>query len=191
MKTTELSHQESLEIISEMIGRAKQSFAKGGSFYFLLWGLTMATANFGHYVLETIVEYEMPYIVWLITIPTMLASIIYGIKHSKKKAAVGYFDRIYGQVWMAIGISITVCLVFMYKLDFYHNAVILLMAGIGTYSSGILLRFKPLVIGGLLLFVGGAIAFNVTPADQQLVAGISLVFGYLIPGFLLKRAENG
>lgn len=37
--------QQSLQIITEMIGNAKQNLAKDGSFYFLLWGMVVAFAT--------------------------------------------------------------------------------------------------------------------------------------------------
>ena len=48
----ELTHQESLDLIAEMIKQAKRNVAKGGSNQILLWGWTIAFANFGHYALH-------------------------------------------------------------------------------------------------------------------------------------------
>jgi len=78
----------------------------------------------------------------------------------------------------------------MSKLSFNHNAVISLLSGLGTYISGTMLRFKPLIIGGVWLWVVAIVAFSVSVQDQYLVAGIGLVIGYLIPSYLLKRQEN-
>ena len=77
MSEKELSKEESLQLITEMIGQAKRNFAKGGSFYFLLWGFVVMTANLGHYIL-TAIEFEHPYYVWSLTIPAAIISMVYG-----------------------------------------------------------------------------------------------------------------
>ena len=186
----ELSKDESLTLITEMIGQAKRNLAKGGSFYFLLWGWVVTLANLGHYFIARFNWYEHPYIVWLLVIPAVIVTIIYSARRDKRAKVISHYDRVYSHLWMAVFIAIMVLLMFMQKLDFNQNAVILLFSGLGTYLSGFLLRFKPLIIGGIALGVSSVIAFNVAVNDQYLVAGIGLVLGYLIPGYLLKRAES-
>lgn len=184
------SNQESLEIIGEMIGQAKRNFAKGGSFYFLFWGFVVSIANLSFYYLETVVGYPRPQIVWLITIPAVIITIVYSVRQQKMAKVVGHLDRIYGQIWIAIFIGIMILLVFMREVNMYHNAVILLFSAMGTYVSGQMLRFRPLIFGGISLFVAACIAFKVSPTDQSLVAGLGIIVGYIIPGFMLKRLEG-
>ena len=186
----ELSKDESLALITEMIGQAKRNLAKGGSFYFLLWGWVVALANLGHYLIDRFDWFEHPYIVWLLMIPAMIVTIIYSARRDQRSKIVSHYDRVYSHLWIAVFIAIVILLTFMQKLDFNQNAVILLFSGLGTYLSGYLLRFKPLIIGGVALGVSSIVAFNVSVNDQYLVAAIGLVLGYLIPGYLLKRAES-
>ena len=58
------------------------------------------------------------------------------------------------------------------------------------YITGTLLRFKPVIVGGVLLWVAVIVAFNVTVIDQYLVAGVAIALGYLVPGYMLKKAES-
>ena len=189
MKTQELTKEESLEIITSMIGEAKRSIAKGGSFYFLLWGFVVAIANFGQYILDMI-DYGRPYIVWSISIPAAMVTVIYSVKLGRRSGVTSHFDRIYGQIWMVLGIAMVCTLVFMSKINFNHNAIIMLLAASGTYISGSMLRFKPLIFGGLILILASCVAFTQTPENQNLVAGIAIIAGYIIPGFLLKKQEG-
>lgn len=184
------SNQESLEIIGDMISKAKRNIAKGGSFYFLLWGFVVSIANLSFYYLEAVVKYDKPYVVWIITFPASIITIVYSIRQGKRARAVSHFDRIYGHVWSAIFIGIMILLVFMKEINMNQNAVILLFSGMGTYASGQMLRFKPLIFGGISLFIASIIAFKVSPIDQNLVAGLGIIVGYIIPGFMLKRKEG-
>ncbi|MDA0193586.1 MAG: hypothetical protein O2887_03390 [Bacteroidetes bacterium] len=190
MKNVELTKEEHLALISEMIVQAKQNVAKGGSFYFLLWGWVIMLANLGHYLIDKLDLYPYPFVVWFLTIPALIATIIYGIRQDRNARVVSHYDRIYGHLWTGIFVLIITVLAFMSKLSFNHNAVILLLSGLGTYISGTMLRFKPLIFGGIWLWAVAVVAFSVSVQDQYLIAGIGLFIGYLIPGYLLKRIEN-
>jgi len=189
MSDKELTKEESLELITEMIGQAKRNFARGGSFYFLLWGWVVMLANIGHYIL-TVIDYSMPYIVWAATIPAGIASMVYGARIEKRMKVRSHLDRMYGFIWLGVFIGVVIILYFMANVNYNVNAIILTFAGLGTFLSGLMLRFSPLVIGGFALWISSIIAFNLPPNDQYLVGAVGILAGYLIPGYLLKRAEN-
>lgn len=185
----QLTPNESLDIITNAIRQAKMNIEKGGSFQILWWGWIIAIANFGHYILIK-TGFEAPYIVWILIIPGVIVSAIKGYQMKKSARVVTFIDTLYGHIWLAAFIVIMTSVIFMSKLNYYHEPVILGVAGMGMYITGMLLRFKPVIIGALILWVGSLIAFNVPVNDQLLVGGISIVLGYLIPGYLLKRAER-
>ncbi|RED99834.1 DUF92 domain-containing protein [Marinoscillum furvescens] len=190
MKDKALTHEESLNMITAMIRQAKSNYQKGGSFYFLLWGWVVMLANFAHYYFLSFTSFEHPYIAWLVTIPAGIGSAIYGARQKQQAGVTTPMERLYGHVWAAVGVGIILALMFMRQLDFNHSAVILLLAAIGTYISGQMLRFKPLVFGGVALLLASILAFNVPVVDQLLVGGIGILAGYLVPGYLLKNKEK-
>jgi len=190
MSDKELTKDESLDLIVNMIGQAKRNIAKGGSFYFLLWGWVVMLANLGHYILGAYDLYEHPYIVWLITIPAGIASAVYGARQGRNARVKSHLDRLYGLMWMAIAVAVMTLIFFIGNVDTNVNATILLFAGLGTLNSGLMLRFKPLVLGGLALWISSIVAFNLPITEQYLVGAIGIFAGYLIPGYLLKKAEN-
>lgn len=187
----ELSKDESLALITEMIGQAKRNVAKGGSFYFLLWGWVVMICNLGHYLLWKFDLFEAPYIVWVLTIPAGIVSMIYGMRQSKESKVTSHLDNLYSMIWLAVFVGVLIMLAFMDNINYNINAVILSFAGIGTFISGIALRFRPLVLGGIALWIASIIAFNLEPMDQYIVAAVGIFAGYLIPGYLLRKAEGG
>ncbi|WP_425392888.1 hypothetical protein [Ekhidna sp.] len=189
MSNKELSKDESLTLIAEMIGQAKRNVAKGGSFYFLLWGWVVMVANLGHYLIAKFQWYEHPYIVWLLVIPASIVSMVHGARRSKNSPVKSHLDGLYGQIWLAVFIGIMVIIFFMAEAG-NLNAIILTFAGIGTYISGQALRFTPLIMGGVALWVASIVAFNLDPIDQYLVGTVGILAGYLIPGYLLRKAEK-
>ncbi len=190
MSEKELTRDESLQLITEMIGQAKRNFARGGSFYFLLWGWVVMLANLGHYILATFTNFEQPHIVWVATIPAGIISGIYGGRQSRIAKVKSHFDRMYAYIWLAVFCSVLIILFFMGDVNYNVNAIILVFAGLGTLLSGLMLRFRPLVLGGLALWVSSVVAFNLPVIDQYLVGTLGILAGYLIPGYLLKKAEN-
>lgn len=186
----ELSPTESLKIINEMIAKAKNNFEKSGSFYFLLWGWVVMAANLGHYFLERFTTYEYPFVVWLIALPAIALTISHSMRQRNNAGSQTHLSGLYGQVWMAVGVCLILSLVFMSKINFNHTAIIMMLAGLGTYLSGRMLKFRPLLFGALALWLSSLICFNLPMVDQYLVAAIGILAGYLIPGYLLKSAER-
>ncbi|MEM6641464.1 MAG: hypothetical protein AAF616_00680 [Bacteroidota bacterium] len=185
-----LTNEERLILISDMISQAKKNFASGGSFHFLLWGWVISLANFGHYFLEKFDLFDAPFIVWLITFPASVVSIWYGFAKSKNAPVRSHLDTVYSSIWISVFAMVIICLVFMAKLGFNHNPIILLFAGLGTFISGILMKYRPIKIGGIILWVGACMGLFSSVTDQQLIAGISVILGQLIPGYMLKKVES-
>ncbi|XOV93122.1 MAG: hypothetical protein ACFHWX_00130 [Bacteroidota bacterium] len=189
MNEKAMTNEESLALIGRMISQAKENYSKGSSFYFLLWGWIVLIANIGHYLIQKFDWFDRPYYIWVITIPAIILTIIRSIKESKEGLVTTHLDRLYGHVWIGVGIGIGVSIMFMSQINYYHNAFILLFAMIGTYVSGQMLRFRPLMLGAVAFLVASIICFNVSMVDQYLVGGIGILLGYLIPGYLLKVKE--
>ena len=186
----ELSSKEQIKFISEMIYQAKRNFAGERSFYFLLWGWVVSVANFVHYILDIFRLYEAPYLVWLIAIPAAIASIWYGFKKSTTTQVTSHLDKVYASIWIGIIVMIIICLIFMSRINYNHNPIILLFAGLGTFVSGILIKYKPIIIGAIVLWAGACSGLLFSVSNQQLISGIAVFLGYLIPGYMLKKAEK-
>jgi hypothetical protein len=186
METTDkkLTAQESLDIIAAMIQQAKGNVQKN-SFYFLLWGWVVALANLGMYVLIHI-NYPRPYLIWLITVPAWILSMYNGFRHGKQKQNKTLLGQITLWTWVSFGITVAVLIFFGYKINFQLNPLILLISAIPTLVSGIVLRFRPLVMGGVLFWVFGITGFLVPMAYQNLVGALAVICGYLVPGYMLK-----
>jgi len=179
-----LSASESLEIITRMIRKTQGNVKKSG-FYFLFWGWVIAIANVGMFLLIQI-EYSRPYLIWLITLPAFLVSFLYGLKHRKESRVVTHIDKTTMWLWITFGLSIFTLVPFGSAINWNLNPVILIMTVIPTLVSGILIRFKPLILGGVCIWLCGVICFLVEFPYQYLVGAIAIICGYLIPGYMLK-----
>jgi hypothetical protein len=186
MMEKELSSKESLSLITEMISRAKKGAAGDGSFQLLLWGWVIAICNFGHYALIK-VGYETPYVVWLLIIPATIISIVKGFNERKIARVKTHFDDILAQLWLWIFIGIIIVLSFMSVIGYNHNPVILLLASVGVFTTGALIKDFTVKAGGMVLLLGGIVGFLLPVTEQLLVGGVAMILGYLVPGYLLKK----
>lgn len=183
----ELSARQSLDIITQMIMEAKGKVRRN-SFYFLFWGWVVVIANAGMYAL-ILVEYRHPYVAWAITIPAWIYTLYRAFTQHRTGEMATHFDRISGALWISFGVTLFVLVGFGYKINFQLNPVILIVTAVPTFVSGVILRFKPLMFGGATFWTGGAVAFLVPLEVQPLVSAVTVIAGYLVPGYML-RARN-
>ncbi len=183
-----LSTQDSLQIIVTMIQQAKGNVQRD-SFYFLLWGWVIALANIGHYVILKFTAYPRPYIVWLVAIPAYAVTLIYGYRQGKKQISRTHLDKVSAILWIGFGVSVPVIILFGERINYNINPIILLMAALPTFISGILINFRPLLIGGVLFWVASIVSFMVPYEFQYPLMAITIILGYLIPGYILKKSK--
>lgn len=183
-----LSASQSLDIITQMIHQA-QGNVRGSSFHFLLWGWVVAAANLGMFTLIQL-EYSRPYIVWLITIPAWITSMYFGYKQGRAERMVTHIDRIAMWMWIIYGVSIFTLVFFGKAINWNLNPVILLMTVVPTFVSGVVIRFKPLILGGISIWFFSIVCFLVDMQYQFLVGALAVTIGYLIPGYLLRYKKD-
>lgn len=188
METNErqLSGQEHLEIIARMINQALGNVSQG-SFHLLLWGWVIMVASLGHFFLVQFTESPAPYRIWFIVIPGILVSFYYGFKKGLQARVRTILDSLYMWIWISFVFCFFLLQLFLSGSMEHFAPYVLMLAGYATLLSGILLKFKPLMVGGFM-FWGFAIgAFFSGPAYGLLINGLVVLCGYLIPGYMLKQ----
>jgi hypothetical protein len=69
----------------------------------------------------------------------------------------------------------------------YINPIVLTVYGMPIFLSGIILRFKPLVIGGIGCWVLSIAATFISNYDYQfLLIPLAMVIAWITPGYLLR-----
>ncbi|NOZ47815.1 MAG: hypothetical protein GXO79_13695 [Chlorobi bacterium] len=184
-----LDKEKSLDIITEMINRAKGNI-QSEYIFFLIWGWVIALASIAHFSIIKFTNYPHPEIAWSLIIVGIVLSGWHGYKIGKKTKVKTYADSVYSKVWLVFLINYFIILLFMKTLNYNITPVILLLAGGSTFLSGIVINFKPLIYGGILLWIAAVVSFIFSGEIQLLVSGISIMIGYLIPGYMLKSKNK-
>ncbi len=185
----EMSPQESLDIISAMIRQAKGN-TQSNSFYFLLWGWVVALAHLGIFYLLTFTNYQRPEFIWLISIPAAFASVIYGYRGHRAARVSTPLDSTITWLWGAYAVTIFVIICFGKSVNFQIVPLILLFTGVATLLTGKLIKFNPLIVGGISIWSFGVAAFLLPYNYQSLIAGVAFSVGYIIPGHMLRKQKE-
>jgi uncharacterized membrane protein len=180
-----MSGEESLRIISEMINKTKVNIQQG-SFHLLFWGWLILVCSLADPLITRFTAYSHPYYVWFLGIPGGIVSMIYGIANGRKAKVQTYADRLYMWVWMGFLISFLVLFIIHSKRLDTISQYILMLVGFPTFVSGFIIKFKPLIIGGLLFWVIAVIVSFADPSIAPFGMPVAVITGYLIPGYMLK-----
>jgi hypothetical protein len=191
METDEkvMTGEESLRIISDMINRTKVNIRQG-SFHLLFWGWLIFFCSLSEYLLYRFTDIENPWLVWLLVIPGAFVSFIYGYVKGKRSPFHTYADMLY--MWTWIGFFISAIVLFIIISDKMESIApyILMLAAIPTFISGFIVRFYPLIFGGISFWVFALIAYFAGPVVGPLAVPAAMLTGYLIPGYMLKSKDN-
>lgn len=185
------SPEESLRLIQSMITKTKDAVAVD-SFYFLFWGWLVFACCLVEYVLMAFFEYPNHSFVWWSMPLGGIISGTYSARQAKRKKSMTYIEEALSFLWIAIGMSFFVMVFINVISDAWKTAFTyyILMYAIGTFVSGKLIRFRPLVIGGILNFILAAVSIKFNFANQLLVGALAILISYIIPGHLLRMKYN-
>lgn len=181
--------QKSLELIEAMFKESKKSFCRN-SFYFIFWGFILAAAGLTEYFMRGM---ENHWIVWpIITTIGGIVSMVQGIREGKRQNVVTIGDRVVMLIWLGFVAALVYAIVFSLFHHMTPHAFVMLVTAYATFLTGGVSKFKPLLWGSLALFIGAVLAGFVIPMKEQgLLFAVAITLGYVIPGILLRRSENG
>ena len=185
------SPQQSLQLIESMIKKVRSDIGRN-RFYFLLWGWTAFSAILMQFVLKVLVQYPYHYLVWLCVIPAIIITNVRSYKQEKETYSTYVGDSM-KHLWIGLGFSFFVLsIIISFSPGGWHIAYpfFILFYGLGTFVSGMFLKFKPLIIGGIFNWVLACICVLLPYDYQLLVAAAAILTSYIIPGHLIQPAKK-
>jgi hypothetical protein len=191
METEEkmMTGEESIRIITDMINKTKVNIRQG-SFHLLFWGWLILACSLSEYLLYKFTDFANPWYVWLFVIPGVLVSMIYGYIKGRKALVYTYGDKLYVWTWMAFFFASVVLFIIVSDDMGSVGPYIITMAGIPTFISGVIIKFRPLIVGAVTFWVFAVVAHFAGPGIAPLAVPFAMLTGYLIPGYILK-IRNG
>ncbi len=184
-----MTGEESLKIITDMINRTKVNIGQG-SFHLLFWGWLILICSLSDFILMRFMEFEHSYYVWFLVIPGVFVSMIYGFAKGRKARVHTYAERLYMWTWLGFFVVFIALFIIQFKRMEAFGLYILLLAGFATYVSGIIIRFRPLIIGGISFWVIAVAVSFAGPSIAPLGMPLAVITGYLVPGYMLKNKSE-
>lgn len=162
------------------------------SIYFLVWGWLTFFACTGQFVLKNIFQYEKHYLVWTVIIIGIVFSIYQGRKEEKTSKVKTYIDDSIKHLWTGMAVSFFVLGMILTKLG-WGTAIFpffIMMYGLGTFVSGSIIRFRPLIIGGILAWALAIGSTFVSYDYQMLFGAAAILISYIMPAYLLRSRNK-
>lgn len=189
---TKFTEQQSIQVIHEMIENTRAKFNDNGFFY-LLWGWLVLIASLSQFVMMNL-GIKNDWIVWpVLMIGGGIASGIAGHRLGKKRRVKTFFDTAIIALWSAFIITLFIILFAAGagRMSFnMANVQIIALYGLGTYISGRMMNFKPLIIGGIFSWVIVVVGLFLPPFYSLPLVSVSILVSYLIPGYMLKARSK-
>jgi hypothetical protein len=198
------SEVDSLKLITEMINKTKQSFHDTG-FGPIMWGSVVtfcALVSFCSYQFN----FKLPFDIWLLVFVAIVPQVIYSFNESKRKKVKTYNDIALDFTWIAFGITMFVigfAINFLvkdyssipnivtvrgdFRLSNHFTAFYLMIYAIPTFITGGIMKFKPMIWGGVLCWVLAIVSCFTDSKLDMLFTAIAATCAWLIPGLLINK----
>lgn len=191
MNEERFSPEQSIQLIQSMISKAKDEIVDDG-IYYLVWGWLTFIACTGQFILKHIYNYEGHYQVWWLLIIGVVFSVYNSIKNEKKSKVKTYIGESMKFLWIGMGIAYFVLSMILSKIG-WGSAVFpffIMLYGLGTFVSGSIIRFRPLITGGLIAS-GLAIVSAFVEYDFQILFGsAAILISYIIPAYMMRNRNK-
>jgi uncharacterized protein with PQ loop repeat len=211
MEEKQLTEKESLNLITQMINKAKDSYHDTG-IGAIMWGAVVAICSLVK-LSEIHFGYRLPFDVYLLTLAAIIPQIFISIKEKRERKVKSYDDIYLGYLWLGYGICIFLMILIVnnvyaelnplvkdYKeltkgridwVDFrfseFVSPLFLLLYGFPTFVTGAACKFKPMLWGGILCWTCSIIAIYTTIKIDLLLTAASAIMAWLIPGILMEK----
>ncbi|MCX6317462.1 MAG: hypothetical protein NTW29_09245 [Bacteroidetes bacterium] len=203
-----LSEKESLDLIARMINKAKDACHDTG-IAAIMWGAVIAVCSLVR-LAELQFGFTMPFDIYWLTFVAVIPQIYFTIKEKKNRKVKAYGDEFYDYLWIGFGICIFLMIYTTshmfnewkpvaveykslaghsssFRLYEYSSSLFLLLYGMPTFVTGVSMRFKPMLWGGLLCWVCCLVCLYTPVKTDLLLVALSSVSAWLIPGIIMEK----
>ncbi len=183
MEENNFTEKESLQLINEMIGKAKKSYVTKG-IASMVWGALITFCGLvSWYEIHFKVDFGD---VWLITLIAIIPQIYFSIKEKRSKQFISHNESTTNFIWIAFAVSMFITTAYFGRMVGTNPMpIIMMLYAVPTFIIGGMHKFKPMILGGIFCWIASVISiFTNVEIDVLLMAACGL-FAWLIPGIIL------
>lgn len=184
MEEKELSYEESLKLINNMIGKAKKSYVTKG-IAAIVWGALIVICSLVTWA-EIQFKSDIGFDVFILLILAIVPQVYFSAKEKRSKKFVSFEEGTAGYVWMAFGIAIFITSFYNSKYGTSESStLIMILYGIPTFITGGMVKFRPMIIGGIICWALSIVSVYTPVKIDMLLMACCGLFAWLIPGIIL------
>jgi uncharacterized membrane protein len=213
----QMTEQESLQLITSMIQKAKGCYNERGTGP-ILWGTVVTIASLVNY-LQMEYHFDLPFDIWLIVMAAIIPQIVMTYQERKTQPHKKFEDEAINAVWFVYAFTIfglsayqmivpdvTVAAINaegwqMIKHTIDNSkpdeqirpfapsfySIYILVYAFPTLVTGITKKFKPMLIGGGLAYVFFIWSCFTVTKYDMLLGAVAAFFCWFIPGLILRK----
>lgn len=208
MENKNLTEAQSLELISSMIQDSRARLARNSGTPFLIWGYTtIGVSLFNALALYLGWSGSWAWSWFAIPVIGWVGMMLWG---KREPSARNYIDRVFSILWATLGISFAWFFIAAIVYGCSISYITILVMGVGTVISGLLLQNKATTICGCVAMLSSLIfpavyliitKGNISPSvatslaeswlwGEKVVFAAIFLFMMVVPGHILNRKYN-
>ena len=190
MEERKLNEKESLELIAQMIQNTKNRLETNCGMPFLFWGYTtLFVSLLIWFLVVTTRNYYWQYLWFLL--PIIAGTGTYLSTRNQQPGIKTHLDKVINYIWLVFGITgflISMLAMFFWQLPILF--IILLLMGMGTTLTGLVVDYKTVTICGTLGALSSIGCLFYSGPNQILIFAPVFIFMMVIPGHVLNHAAR-
>lgn len=182
----ELTSQESLALIAQMINKAKRDYLDSG-LSALLWGSVIIFCCLVTYA-NYWIKWPALYYVWFLTVAAVVPQILIVMREWKERKHRAYDGDLMSGVWIGFGATMFVMgFIFSRYPSEATTSLYLAVYGIPTFAIGYARQFRPMLYGGIICWLLAICALFCGYPNTILCLGLGALVAWFIPGLILRK----
>lgn len=190
MEERKLNEKESLELIAQMIQNTKNRLETNCGMPFLFWGYTTIFVSLlVWFLVVTTRNYYWQYLWFLL--PIIAGTGTYLSTRNQQPGIKTHLDKVINYIWLVFGITgflISMLAMFFWQLPILF--MVLLLMGMGTTLTGLVIGYKTVTICGTLGALSSIGCLFYPGLNQILIFAPVFIFMMVIPGHVLNHAAR-
>lgn len=165
----ELTAQESLRVITETLNSNRRALLRNGAKFFILWGAILTVFSLVIYALWHCTGKPVWNMLWF-AMPIVGYPLAAILRKHDTVVPKNILGTLIGQTWALYGVfAIVISAIAVFFVPMHITLVIVVLMGFAEAVSGLLLKNWPIIVAGILLGIGGAVAAMLLKTEAQLL----------------------
>ena len=185
--------RDQIEVIASVINNTRENL-KPLSINFIFWGCLVIVMSLFNYAFPSLIastQYGDVLFWTVLPLIGMILTIYYNIKYRNKTGYETYLNRVIKIIWGVFNLSWIYIIALSFTIKSFHPVPpILFLLGMMLIITGLIIKFKPITLGGIFLTIF-TFYLNFNPGINLLlvnIIGVSL--GMLVPGLSLFYSKS-